>query len=105
MRTERPILHFTRPEAIQDYRRKHGLNQTEFWGTVGVTQSCGSRYESGRDIPLPIQVLLQLAYGTSAEAAELLTWLRSGDEVIRPRVSATGARPEEQLERVVEFSF
>lgn len=99
MPTKSPALHFSCPEAIQDYRRKQQLNQTEFWGKVGVTQSCVSRYESGRDIPVPIQLLLQLAYGTSTEAAELLTWLRSREEVIRPRVSGTGAWAEERLER------
>lgn len=89
MPTQRPpVLRFARPEVILDYRRTHGVNQTAFWGKVGVTQSGGSRYESGREIPVPIQVMLQLAYGTPTEAAELLAWLRSPEEGIGPRVSA-----------------
>lgn len=27
-----------------------GLNQSEFWSRVGITQSGGSRYETGREI-------------------------------------------------------
>ncbi|WP_370701734.1 hypothetical protein [Thauera linaloolentis] len=43
---------------------------------MDVTQSGGSRYESGRDIPKPVQMLLYLAYGTEARAQLLLDWLR-----------------------------
>ncbi len=44
-------------------RKKLGMNQGEFWSRVGVTQSGGSRYESGRAIPKPVRILLVLAYG------------------------------------------
>ena len=36
---------------IADARKKEGLNQKDFWARYGVTQSGGSRYESGRNIP------------------------------------------------------
>jgi DNA-binding transcriptional regulator YiaG len=38
------------------------LNQAEFWGRVEVTQSGGSRYESGRAMPGPVRRLLGLVY-------------------------------------------
>ena len=41
-------------------RRASGLNQSEFWSRFGVTQSGGSRYESGRNIPKPLQTLMWL---------------------------------------------
>lgn len=41
------------------------LNQHDFWSRVGVTQSGGSRYESGRTIPTPIAMLVEITYGTS----------------------------------------
>lgn len=41
-------------------RKKEGLNQMEFWMRYGVTQSGGSRYESGRNIPKPLAILLWL---------------------------------------------
>jgi len=45
-----------------DIRRKLGLNQSEFWGNIGVTQSGGSRYESGRNMPRPVRELLRLVH-------------------------------------------
>ncbi|MBX9629062.1 MAG: hypothetical protein K2X67_00960 [Burkholderiales bacterium] len=46
----------------RDIRQKLGLNQQEFWGMIGVTQSGGSRYESGRSMPKPVQQLLRLVH-------------------------------------------
>lgn len=43
-------------------RAKAGLNQSDFWSRIGVTQSGGSRYESGRKMPRPVAILLQLVY-------------------------------------------
>ncbi len=46
----------------RDIRRKLGLNQQQFWSTLGVTQSGGSRYESGRNMPKPVRELLRLVH-------------------------------------------
>ena len=54
------IFNFTfNPKEI---RRKLGLNQQDFWTRIGVTQSGGSRYESGREMPKPVQELLRLVH-------------------------------------------
>ena len=45
---------------IQEHRRKLDMNQSEFWSRYGVTQSGGSRYESGRNMPLPTAILIYL---------------------------------------------
>ncbi len=47
---------------IRKLRKTLGMNQREFWSEIGVTQSGGSRYESGRNIPKPVQELLRLVY-------------------------------------------
>jgi len=47
---------------VREIRRKLGLNQSQFWSKIGVTQSGGSRYESGRNIPRPVQALLRLVH-------------------------------------------
>ena len=47
---------------VREIRRKLGLNQSEFWSQIGVTQSGGSRYESGRSSPRPVQALLRLVH-------------------------------------------
>lgn len=57
-------------------RHKLGLNQTEFWSPVGITQSAGSRYESGRSIPRPVQILLTIRYGTEKQAEKAIGELR-----------------------------
>jgi transcriptional regulator with XRE-family HTH domain len=46
----------------REIRRRRGMNQQEFWGSIGVTQSGGSRYESGRNIPKPVRELLRLVH-------------------------------------------
>jgi transcriptional regulator with XRE-family HTH domain len=46
---------------IKAYRLSRGENQTQFWTRFGVTQSGGSRYESGRELPVPVAMLV-LAY-------------------------------------------
>ncbi|MBI4291031.1 MAG: helix-turn-helix domain-containing protein [Betaproteobacteria bacterium] len=46
----------------REIRRKLGLNQKEFWTRIGVTQSGGSRYESGRKMPTPVREMLRLIH-------------------------------------------
>ena len=43
-------------------RQRLGLNQREFWSAVGVTQSGGSRYETGRSMPKPVCELVRLVH-------------------------------------------
>jgi transcriptional regulator with XRE-family HTH domain len=53
------LLELVNPREI---RRRLGLNQEEFWTRIGVTQSGGSRYESGRTMPKPVRQLLRLVH-------------------------------------------
>lgn len=60
---------------IKDYktlRTKLRLNQTEFWNRLGVTQSGGSRYESGRPVPRATAILAHMVYikGMEIDARE-----------------------------------
>lgn len=43
-------------------RKRLNLNQSEFWSRINVTQSGGSRYESGRDAPDQVKELVRLHY-------------------------------------------
>ena len=54
-----------------------GINQSQFWQQVFVTQSGGSRYENDRSVPKPVQALLVIAYGTDAEAKAMFDHLRA----------------------------
>lgn len=57
-------------------RSKLGMNQSEFWSRISVTQSGGSRYESGRDLPKPVRILLHLTYAPEKQAMAMLEYLR-----------------------------
>lgn len=66
---------YTAAEVVA-LRKKLRLNQSEFWGRFGITQSAGSRYESGREIPLPMQVLLNVAFRQASVSEKLVQQLR-----------------------------
>lgn len=60
---------------LEGFRRARGENQATFWGRFGVTQSGGSRYESGRAVPLSTAMLLS-AYAQGLLDDEALKSLR-----------------------------
>lgn len=57
-------------------RMASGRSQADFWRIVGVTQSGGSRYESGRKLPKPLEMLIVIAFGKERDAARVATKLR-----------------------------
>lgn len=63
----------------REIRRKLGMNQQQFWSTLGVTQSGGSRYESGRNMPRPVRELLRLVH---VEQIDIKTIKRDDWEVV-----------------------
>lgn len=76
-KNKKPALRFKTGEDVKAMRAKLHMNQSAFWGRINVTQSGGSRYESGRAIPRTVQLLLNLAYGTETQAQNLLLHIRS----------------------------
>jgi transcriptional regulator with XRE-family HTH domain len=62
MAQETMVKLFDRIMNPRDIRRRLGLNQEQFWTKIGVTQSGGSRYESGREMPKPVRELLRLVH-------------------------------------------
>lgn len=69
------IHHYTSTE-LKAIRKKIGLNQATFWQRFGITQSGGSRYESGREVPEPVQILLNIALAPASTTGQLLEGLR-----------------------------
>lgn len=65
------MIHITGLDMLNK-RTSMGLNQTQFWAAVGVHQSTGSRYESGRDIPRPTQICLAAKYGDKRQKRKAL---------------------------------
>ena len=62
----------------REIRRNLGLNQHDFWSKVGVTQSGGSRYESGRSMPRPVRELVRLVHIEQID----LTKIRKDDLIV-----------------------
>lgn len=54
--------------AAKGTRERLKINQKAFWARVNVTQSGGSRYETGREMPEPVAECLTIAYGGEQEA-------------------------------------
>ncbi|MEW5889391.1 MAG: helix-turn-helix domain-containing protein [Pseudomonadota bacterium] len=85
----------------REIRRKLGLNQQQFWSKIGVTQSGGSRYESGRNMPKPVQQLLRLVHVEQIDINkirrddwEVVEYLKSHDpELYKQLKKAARAKP------------
>jgi transcriptional regulator with XRE-family HTH domain len=63
----RPFERISNPRQI---RHRLRMNQQEFWARIGVTQSGGSRYESGRKMPKPVRELLRLVHIEGIELSD-----------------------------------
>ena len=65
-------------KSVTDIRKATGLNQSQFWSRIGVTQSGGSRYEGDRGMPKPARILFELVFeNTEEQAIAQLKALRS----------------------------
>jgi transcriptional regulator with XRE-family HTH domain len=95
---------FERISNPREIRRRLRMNQQEFWSRIGVTQSGGSRYESGRSMPKPVRELLRLVHieGIPLERArgedfEVVSYLKKANPKLytslRKAAAARSANP------------
>ena len=72
---------------LKALRRALRINQTTFWKGLQTTQSGGSRYESGRNIPQSVRALVILVYGAEQHARQQLQALRNPapDKINKPK--------------------
>jgi transcriptional regulator with XRE-family HTH domain len=95
---------FDRVLNPREIRRRLGLNQEQFWTQIGVTQSGGSRYESGREMPKPVRELLRLVHVEQVDLSqvkrvdfEIISYLKtSHPELYRNLRRAVRSRPPTQ---------
>lgn len=91
----RPPVISTSPitsEKLLALRQEHGLIQATFWARLSVKRSAGSRYERGRNIPRPVQLMIRLVYGSNRESRAFLATLRkSFDGCPTPTLSLLNA--------------
>jgi hypothetical protein len=50
------------PDVLKELRKTRRENQTRFWKRFGVTQSRGSRFEQGMEMPSPVKILMHLYF-------------------------------------------
>lgn len=69
---------------VKSFRMQLKMTQTDFWLKLGVTQSGGSRYETGRAMPVQVAELLRIVYvekieisDISAENIKIITHLKT----------------------------
>ncbi|MRR50198.1 MAG: XRE family transcriptional regulator [Rhodocyclaceae bacterium] len=48
--------------SLRETRQARKESQRRFWARFGVTQSRGSRFELGNEIPSPVSILLKLYF-------------------------------------------
>lgn len=49
-------------DVLREHRKARRESQFRFWSRFGVTQSRGSRFEMGTEIPPPVAILLKLYF-------------------------------------------
>ena len=87
------MIMFEKIQNPREIRLRLNLNQQDFWGQIGVTQSGGSRYESGRNMPKPVRELLRLVHVEQIDLKKinrgdvaLISYLKSAQPVLYRRL-------------------
>ena len=82
------------------------MNQQDFWGQIGVTQSGGSRYESGREMPKPVRELLRLVHvdrlnlrNITRNDLMVLSYLKKSQPALFKRLKASATQPTGHSQR------
>ena len=93
----------------REIRQRLGLNQDQFWTKIGVTQSGGSRYESGREMPKPVRELLRLVHveqidlsKVKKEDFELLEYLKNKQPDLYKKLRRAVLAQQQGSEKVEE---
>ncbi|MBI1905392.1 MAG: helix-turn-helix transcriptional regulator [Rhodocyclales bacterium] len=87
---------------VRELRRKSGQTQYKFWQCLHITQSGGSRYESGHKMPAPVQLLLNITFGTEAKSAACVNALR---ELAKPPKKTKAPKPAKPAKEVTAFGM
>ena len=60
------------PVGLRQFRISKRESQATFWARFGVTQSSGSRFETGLGVPPPVALLLRLYVNGKLNDGDLL---------------------------------
>eukprot|EP01037_Dinobryon_pediforme_P026137 gene26137-28550_t len=62
---------------FKNLRTNKNENQTQFWRRFGVTQSRGSRFEKGEDVPMSVAMLIELYFQEKVSDSDLISALHN----------------------------
>ena len=68
---------FLRADVLREFRIARRETQTKFWRRFGVTQSRGSRFELGTEIPPSVAILIKLYFEGTVSDGDLWRARRS----------------------------
>lgn len=80
----RPIRTEINSAFVQTYRKQAKESQKAFWARFGVTQSRGSRFELGANIPKPVMILLRLYFEARISDDDLRAVSQKRPPALRP---------------------
>ena len=88
----------------REIRQELGMNQQQFWSALGITQSGGSRYESGQSMPKSVRELFRLLYveridikSIKREDWEVAKYLKSQDQELFKSLKKSAHSHEKML--------
>jgi DNA-binding transcriptional regulator YiaG len=80
----RPVRSEISSAFVQAYRKQVKESQKTFWARFGVTQSRGSRFELGANIPKPVMILLRLYFEARISDDDIHAVSQKRPPVVRP---------------------
>jgi len=76
-------------DVLRELRIARGESQTKFWRRFGVTQSRGSRFELGTEIPPSVAILIKLYLEGTVSDGDL--WRARRNHIASKSSAATAA--------------
>lgn len=77
-------------KMLRELRLARNESQSRFWGRFGVTQTRGSRFELGQEIPLPVGILIRLYFDGVISDGDLWRARRRHRITKKPKSPGTG---------------
>lgn len=81
---------FFSADVLREFRIARRETQTKFWRRFGVTQSRGSRFELGTEIPPSVAILIKLYFEGTVSDGDLWRARRSAP-ALKPMANASEA--------------
>lgn len=86
-----PTKNVLSAEVLREFRIARRESQTKFWRRFGVTQSRGSRFELGTEIPPSVAILVKLYFEGTVSDGDLWRARRNQAPMKQPSLDRRAA--------------